>query len=58
MSAILHQNPISLLQATKFQVSSPGVRNREREQRPQLTLFPYCMTWLVLVWDFTNWYCL
>lgn len=23
-----------------------------------LTLFPYCMTWLVLVWDFTSWYCL
>lgn len=22
------------------------------------TLFPYCMTWLVLVWDFTSWYCL
>lgn len=22
-----------------------------------LTLFPYCITWLVLVCDFTSWYC-
>lgn len=21
-------------------------------------MFPYCMTWLVLVWVFTSWYCL
>ena len=27
-------------------------------EAPLLTLFPYCMTWLVLVWDFTSWYCL